>query len=46
MVDGLVACEPDLVEIRNRFVDGEPASRRKSLIEPSQAGVRLLSITE
>jgi putative two-component system response regulator len=46
VVDGLLACEPDLVEIRNRFVDSEAATRRKPDAEPSQPGVRLRPVTE
>ncbi len=46
VVDALLACEPDLVEIRSRFLDGEVAARRSPVGETSQPGVRLRPVTD
>jgi putative two-component system response regulator len=38
VVDGLVACEPDLVDIRNRFVDTGEKSAVQGLLTPQPVG--------
>ena len=38
VVDGLVACEPDLIEIRNRFLEREQDSEPGSIPDAADAG--------
>jgi response regulator RpfG family c-di-GMP phosphodiesterase len=38
VVDGLIACEPDLVQIRNRFMDGPEPQPVQGLLVPQPAG--------
>jgi putative two-component system response regulator len=46
VVDGLVACEPDLVEIRNRFTDAEQNAVGEPAVAAVQGGIRLFPAVE
>ena len=46
VVDGLVACEPDLVDIRNRFNDAEQNAVGEPAVAAVQGGIRLFPAVE